>query len=273
MKKLTRMVMSVISVATVGCAAAGLAACGGSDAITVTGSSSVSPLMGKLADEYMKSHNVEIIVQTTDSSSGISDSQNGKNDIGMASRDLKSSETGVTAQKICTDGVALIVNTASTLTDVMGAEIYALYANGTPIQGVLTAAISREDGSGTRDAFDGLIKDDDGNALSSLTNFANCVDLQNSTGGVLSIIQANSAANTLGYISMGSLDDSVKALKFNGVEATAANVLNGTYALSRPFNIVYNSANGLSEAAQAFVDWIMSAEGQSIVTANGYISG
>ena len=88
----------------------------------------------------------------------------------------------------------------------------------------------------------------------------------------MSNIAANKNGNTIGYISMGSLDDTVKAVTFEGVEPTAENVKNGSYALSRPFNIVYKSEEDLSEAAQLFIDFIMSEAGQHIAEAEGYIS-
>ena len=88
----------------------------------------------------------------------------------------------------------------------------------------------------------------------------------------MSNIAANKNGNTIGYISMGSLDDTVKAVTFEGVEPTAENVKNGTYTLSRPFNIVYKSEDSLSAAANEFIDFIMSPAGQWIAQYEGYIS-
>lgn len=275
MKKLTKVIMSGAAVAALGCTmAASLTGCGNDKTtIKITGSSSVSPLMSVLADEYMDAHsNVEIIVQTSDSTSGVTDTQSGKNNLGMASRDLKDGETGVTSVKICTDGVALVVHPNCTVTSVTSAEVYALYANGTPIQGTLTNAITREDGSGTRDAFDGLIVDLSGNKLSAITSFADCVEEMNSTGSVKSDIAANSNGNKVGYISMGSLDNTVKALTYENVEATTENVKSGEYTLARPFNVLYNTEKGLSGATEEFLNWILGAEGQAIVTTKGYVT-
>ena len=255
-----------------------MAGCSGAD-ITVSGSSSVAPLMEVLAAAYMdklaadddSSNDVEIEVITSDSGTGVSDAQNGRNDFGMASRDLKDNEKGsVTSKQIATDGVALIVNTSVTdVTDVTGAQVYELYANGTAIDG-LSAAISREDGSGTRDAFDSLIKNADGAELADLEKFADCVSEETGTGAVKTQVSGNAAV--LGYISLGSVDNTIKTLKFEGVEATAENVKSGDYKLSRPFNIVYTSEDALSDKAKAFVDFIMSAEGQAIVEEEGYVS-
>ena len=130
-------------------------------------------------------------------------------------------------------------------------------AASTCTSGAITV-ISREDGSGTRDAFDSLIKNAAGDELGDLTQFAAVVEINNNTGTVMSNIAANKNGNTIGYISMGSLDDTVKAVTFEGVEPTAENVKNGTYTLSRPFNIVYKSEDSLSAAAKEFIDFIMS---------------
>ncbi len=255
-----------------------MAGCSGAD-ITVSGSSSVAPLMEVLAAAYMdklaadddSSNDVEIEVITSDSGTGVSDAQSGRNDFGMASRDLKDNEKEtVTPKQIATDGVALIVNTSVTdVTDVTGAQVYELYANGTAIGG-LSAAISREDGSGTRDAFDSLIKSADGAELADLEKFADCVSEETGTGAVKTQVSGNAAV--LGYISLGSVDNTIKTLKFEGVEATAENVKSGDYKLSRPFNIVYTSEDALSDKAKAFIDFIMSAEGQTIVEEEGYVS-
>ena len=265
---------SAMSVAAVGA----MAGCSGAD-ITVSGSSSVAPLMEVLAAAYMdklaadddSSNDVEIEVITSDSGTGVSDAQNGRNDFGMASRDLKDNEKeSVTSKRIATDGVALIVNKSVTdVTDVTGAQVYGLYANGTAIGG-LSAAISREDGSGTRDAFDGLIKNAEGAELADLEKFADCVSEETGTGAVKTQVSGNAAV--LGYISLGSVDDTIKTLKFEGVEATADNVKSGDYKLSRPFNIVYTAEDDLSDKAKAFIDFIMSAEGQAIVVKEGYVS-
>lgn len=269
-KKITGTLLSVAFATTLGVSALGLTSCGATTTeINISGSSSVSPLMQALAAEYEKNHNVTIVVNTSDSSTGITEAKEGKNDLGMASK--KVSESDLTTVQIATDGVAVIVNKASTLTSISCNEIYNLYANGTAIQTSITAAISREAGSGTFDAFGDLIKNDEGTKLKTLSSFASCVSVQNSTGNVKAAISSNSLANTMGYISMGSVDNTVKALQIDGVIASADNVKNGTYSLSRPFNVVYNTAKGLSSDAQDFLNFILSAEGQEIVVNSGYI--
>ena len=131
------------------------------------------------------------------------------------------------------------------------------------------SVISREDGSGTRGAFIELFgveeKNDAGEKVDNTT-----VDAQitNNTSVMMSTVAGNQYA--IGYISLGSLNDEVKALKIDGAEASAENVENGSYKVSRPFNIAYKGE--LSDVAQDFVDYIMSSDGQKIVSDNGYVT-
>lgn len=130
------------------------------------------------------------------------------------------------------------------------------------------SVVTREEGSGTRDAFTeltGVLVKDDDNKTDNTT--ASAVTI-NSTEAVITNVKDNEAA--IGYISLGSLNDTVKALKIGGVEATADNVKSGDYAVSRPFNIAYKGE--LSDVAQDFVDYIMSSDGQKIVSDNGYVT-
>ena len=128
---------------------------------------------------------------------------------------------------------------------------------------------SREDGSGTRGAFIELFgieeKDADGNKVDNTTEAAK---ITNSTSVMLSTVAQD--VNAIGYVSLGSLDDSVTALKIDGAEATAENIESGDYKVVRPFNIA--TKDDVSEAAQDFITYIMSADGQKIIEDNGYIS-
>ena len=128
---------------------------------------------------------------------------------------------------------------------------------------------SREDGSGTRGAFIELFgieeKDADGNKVDNTTEAAK---ITNSTSVMLSTVAQD--VNAIGYVSLGSLDDSVTALKIDGAEASAENVENGSYKVSRPFNIV--TKDGLSADAQDFMDYILSTDGQQVVSDDGYIA-
>lgn len=132
------------------------------------------------------------------------------------------------------------------------------------------SVLSREDGSGTRGAFIELfgieVKDADGNKIDNTTLSA---EITNSTSVMMTTIAGNQTA--IGYISLGSLNDSVKALKIDGTEASAENVKNGTYKAARPFNVVYKE-DKLSDLSKDFLSFIMSDEGQAVIEENGYVS-
>ena len=129
--------------------------------------------------------------------------------------------------------------------------------------------VSREDGSGTRGAFIELFgveeKDADGNKVDNTTEEAS---ITNNTAVMMSTVAGD--VDAIGYISLGSLNDSVKAVKIDGVEATAENIKSGEYKVSRPFNIATNGE--VSEVTQDFIDYILSPEGQAVIEENGYIS-
>ena len=131
------------------------------------------------------------------------------------------------------------------------------------------SVLSREDGSGTRGAFIELfgieVKNDQGEKEDMTTTEA---QITNNTEVMMSTVAGNPYA--IGYCSLGSLNDTVKALKVDGVEATTENVSNGTYKIARPFNVV--TKDGLSDVAQEFMDYILSDEGQKVIEDNGYIS-
>lgn len=129
--------------------------------------------------------------------------------------------------------------------------------------------VSREDGSGTRGAFVELFgveqEDESGEKVDYTTTDAK---ITNSTSVMMTTVAGDT--NAIGYISLGSLDDTVTAVTIDGIEATAENVANGSYKIARPFNIATNDE--LSEAAQDFENFILSTEGQAVITDNGYIS-
>ena len=137
-------------------------------------------------------------------------------------------------------------------------------AAGSPI-----TVVSREDGSGTRGAGLELFgieeKNDAGEKIDLTTDLA---EITNSTAVMMTTVAGNT--NAIGYVSLGSLDDSVKVLSIDGVEATVENIKNGTYSVARPFNIA--TGKEVSEAAQDFINFILSDEGQAVVEENGYIS-
>jgi phosphate transport system substrate-binding protein len=129
--------------------------------------------------------------------------------------------------------------------------------------------VSREEGSGTRGAFIELfkveVKDADGKKVDQTTEDA---EITNSTEVMMTSVAGNPAA--IGYVSLGSLNDTVKALEIDGVAPSVAGIKDGTYKISRPFNIMLSAKAG--DAAKAFVDYILSADGQKVVTDNGYVA-
>lgn len=131
------------------------------------------------------------------------------------------------------------------------------------------SVVSREDGSGTRGAFVELMgveqKDSDGNKVDYTTTEA---IVTNSTSVMMTSVSGDTYG--IGYISLGSLNDTVKAIKIDGVEATVEKIKDGSYTVSRPFNIA--TKENISEVAQDFIDFIMSSDGQKVIEANGYIS-
>lgn len=129
-------------------------------------------------------------------------------------------------------------------------------------------AVAREEGSGTRGAFVELFgvqeKNEAGEKIDMTTE-----DAKNTNSTAVMMTTVAGDKNAIGYVSLGTLQDTVKAVKIDGAEATVENIKNGSYKISRPFNIVYK--NGLNDLAQDFVDYIFSEEGQKIVADNGYI--
>ena len=264
MKKLAKILAICLCLTVCATIGACLIGCGSADqTVTVSGSSSVTPIMEKLAAEYEKTHNVRIVINMSSSGAGISDTQNGLNDFGMASRLLKDTESGVAGKTLCMDGIALIVNKNCAVTNVTKTAVHDLFTQGTAIEGTtITAGIGRDASSGTRSAFDELLKIEGGYHKSAATLAE--------TGNVIEAIQGSE--NSLGYISFGSLNDFVKAVSLDGVVCSIENIVNGTYALQRPFVIVLKQGAQLSEAAQGFYDFIMSDAAQEIISAAGYVS-
>lgn len=262
-------VVAVSSVAFTGC---------GAD-VTLTGSTSVQPLMEKLAEAFEEKTGIVVSVGGGGSSVGVSDAQAGTVDFGMASRDLKDSETGVTATRIAIDGVAIVVKKGVELASVTSEQLYNLFVNGTAI-GSITKGAGREAGSGTRDAFDTIITDASGNSIDKNDATYNDVVSENSsTGAVITAVEKDNA--TIGYISYGSLDEEkLTAVPYQAVGDESAVAINintikdGSYKLQRNFNLILpeGGEDALSEDAKAFYDYILSAEGQKIVSDEGYVS-
>lgn len=242
-----------------------------SGTVVIAGSTSVQPLSEELADAFMSQNkDIKIQVQGGGSGQGIKAVEDGIADLGALSREVKDEEKGSITQQIeiAKDGVAVIVNKQSDVDDLTMDQIKQIYTgeitNWNQVGGkdAPITVVSREEGSGTRGAFTEITgvlgKDGEGKEVDNTTKDAL---VQPSTGAVLKTV--STTPDTIGYISLGALDDSVKALKVGGVEATDDNVVAGTYKIQRPF--LYVAGKPLSPATQAFVDYVLSPEGQKIV--------
>lgn len=243
-----------------------------SGTVVIAGSTSVQPLSEELADAFMSQNKeIKVQVQGGGSGQGIKAVEDGIADLGALSREVKDEEKGSVTQQIeiAKDGVAVIVNKESDVDDLTMDQIKQIYTgeitNWNQVGGkdAPITVVSREEGSGTRGAFTEITgimgKDAEGKEVDNTTKNAL---VQPSTGAVLQTV--STTPDTIGYISLGSLSDSVKALKVDGTEATDDNVVAGTYKIQRPF--LYVAGKDLSPAAQAFVDYVLSPEGQKIVS-------
>lgn len=231
--------------------------------IEVGGSTSVTPLMEIFAEEYQKEKsNIKININGTGSGDGINNT--GKlYQIGMSSRELTAVEkgSGIKEVTIAIDGIAVIINNASPITNLTVEQIRNIYTgaitnwsqvSGGAKSGVI-AVISRESGSGTRGAFEELVGFQ-GKLMAGATE-------STSTGAIKASIAQN--PNAIGYISLGSVDNTIKAISVGGVASTTGNVVNGSYKIARPFILMTGSNVHLESSA--FINWILSPAGQSIV--------
>lgn len=238
--------------------------------ISIVGSTSVQPLAEKLGNKYMEKYSgVKVEVQGVGSTAGIKASHEGTADIGTASRNLKPGEKEwkLTEHVIAYDGIAVVVHQNNPVTDLSSEQVASIFKGeitnwsevGGPDKDILV--VSREDGSGTRGAFEeimDLIEEVDGKKMSSVREDALIAE---GNGAVRANIAKKEYA--IGYISFSYLDDTVKALKINGVDANVDNVINGTYKVSRPFLMLTNGQE--KSEVKSFLDFVMSEEGQEIV--------
>ena len=256
------------------------AGCGGGEAtskVVIAGSTSVQPLSEELAYAYMEANgDVTVEVQGGGSGQAAVSLADGIADIGALSREVKDDEKSTITKEyvIAKDGIAVIVNTDISVTDLSLEQIRGIFTgeitNWKEVGGKdeKITVVSREEGSGTRGAFTELsgvlIKDDAGNEIDNTTGEAL---IQPSTGAVLQTV--GSTPGAIGYVSMEALNENVTAIKVDGVAINKETVLDGTYVLSRPF--IYAVTGDVTEAAQAFIDFVMSDEGQTLIEENGFI--
>ena len=238
--------------------------------ISVAGSTTVQPLAELFAEAFMADNpDVRIDVQGGGSSVGVKSAAQGTVDVGMASREVKDSELeeypNLQPFAIAYDGIAIAVHpdvpvdelTIEQVQDIFAGEITNWSEVGGPDE--LMVVVSREEGSGTRAAFEDMVMDE---AL-----IVDTAILQPSNGSVRTTIA--STPLSIGYLSFGYLDDTTKALEIDGTAPTAANAANGSYPIVRPLNMMTDGKPG--SVAQAWLDFIFSAEGQAIVADEGYI--
>ncbi|RJE47512.1 MULTISPECIES: phosphate ABC transporter substrate-binding protein [unclassified Dehalobacter] len=235
--------------------------------ITIAGSTSVQPISEALAEAFMaKNPNIKVNVQGGGSGAGIKAAQEGTANIGSSSRELKSEEKGLTETVICKDGIAIVVNAQNAVTDLNLEQIKGIYSgkitNWKKVGGAdqTINVVTREAGSGTRGAFEELVMGKD-------TVIIDKAIVQNSTGAARAAVTGD--ANAIAYISMASLDDTVKAVTVEGVKASAENILNDTYKVQRPF--LYLTKEAPAGAVKTYIDFVMSNEGQSIIEKEGLV--
>ena len=242
-----------------------------SGSISMVGSTSMEKLANALSEAFMEEHpDVTVTAEFVGSGAGIEAVTNGTADIGNSSRSLKDEEkaAGVVENVVAIDGIAVCVDPANEVADLTKEQLTNIY-NGTVTNWKEVGGadepiivIGREAGSGTRGAFEELVDLVDG------CKYANELD---STGAVIAKVASTPGA--IGYASLDALDDSVKALSLEGVEATAENIKAGNYFLSRPF--VMATKGEISEQndlVQAWFDFVLGDEGQQVASEVGLIT-
>jgi len=273
MKKLICIALSAALVLT-------LAACSGesekpeagaalSGTVSTDGSTSMEKVIGGLGEMFMEMNSgVTFTYNPTGSGSGIKAVQEGRCDIGLASRNLKPEEaaSGLTETVLAYDGIAVIVNPENPVSDLDVTAIAKIYTgeitNWSQVGGndAEIVLIGREAGSGTRDGFESITDTEDAcQYRQELT----------STGDVITAVSQNPGA--IGYASVASVKDTVKALTVAGVAPRNETILDGSYVIQRPFVLVTKANTQLSAAAQAFFDYALSADAHEIITAAGVV--
>ena len=241
-----------------------------SGTVSTDGSTSMEKVINSLGESFMAMNkDVKFTYNPTGSGSGIQAVSEGRCDIGLSSRALKSDEkeSGLTETVLALDGIAIVVSPENPVSDLDVDTIAKIYpgeitnwkdVGGNDAEIVL---IGREAGSGTRDGFESITGTKDACAYrQELT----------STGDVINTVSQNPDA--IGYASLSAVGDSVKALTVGGVEATEATVKDGSYVVQRPFVLVTKEGTELSPAAQAFFDYALSADAASIIAAAGAVA-
>ena len=239
--------------------------------ITMAGSTSMEKFANALAESFMEVYpNVTVQAEFTGSSAGIEAVLAGQCDIGNSSRNLTEDEIakGAAENIVAIDGIAIVTDAANTVSDLTKDQLIAIYSGETTNWSDLGGAdqpivvVGREAGSGTRGAFEEILE------LEDACKYANELD---STGAVMAKVASTPGA--IGYVSLDVLDDTVKALTLEGVEANEENIKSGDYFLSRPFVMATKGAiEEQSELIQALFDYVYSEEGDALIQDVGLIT-
>jgi len=237
--------------------------CIGNDStINVVGSTSVQPVAEKLAETYKESHgDIRINVQGGGSSVGIKSAQDGTADIGTTSKDLKDDEKqGLTEYVLGQDGIVIAVNSKNAVSSLTKEQLKDIYSgkitNWKEVGGADAQInlITREEGSGTLDAFESIVLGKDTKMKSDAT-------VQSSSGAVKEAVKGD--PNAIGFVSYASMGDEVKPLSIGGVAPNDDTIADGTYELQRPFIfLVKGTPTG---DVKAFIDWVMGPDGEKIL--------
>lgn len=237
--------------------------------VSTNGSTSMQKVISTLSEQFMNDNGgITVTYDPTGSGTGIEAVKNGSTDIGLSSRKLKDSESGLTATTVALDGISIIVNKDSKVEDLTVEQIASIFTgeatNWKDVGGddLEISCIGRESGSGTRDGFESVTNTSDKCKLAQELT---------STGAVISAVQNNK--NAIGYASLSAVDgqSGVKAVKVAGVECSEATVLDGSYAIQRPFVLVTKDGVKLSDAAQKFFDYATSSAASDLIRKAGAV--
>lgn len=246
-----------------------LTGCGGeSQAVATDGSTSMNKLIGALGEAFEADTGITVTYNATGSGAGIQAVEEGRCDIGLSSRDLKNEEkaNGIEGTILAYDGIAIIVNPNNPVSDLDVETIAKIYTgeikNWKEVGGkdAEIVLIGREAGSGTRDGFESITDTED-----------KCQYRQEltSTGDVITTVASN--PNAIGYASLASIKDTVKALTVGGVAPSEETIKDGSYVVQRPFVLVTKKDATLSENAQKFFDYITSVAANEIISGAGVV--
>ena len=241
-----------------------------SGSVSTDGSTSMEEVIGALGEQFQADTGVSVTYNPTGSGSGIEAVKNGSCDIGLASRALKDEEKagGLTETTVALDGIAIIVNAENPVTDLSIDQIAQIYTGAVTdwadmggTAGTI-AVIGRESGSGTRDGFESITGTEDACVLAQELS---------STGAVIEAVRTTPGA--IGYASLSAVQeqDGITVLTVGGVAPSEETVLDGTYAIQRPFVFATRTDEALSDAAQAFFDFATSTDANDLIAAAGAV--